>query len=256
VSVVAGSASRGVYDGIDAETLARELAIPAVVALASTSSTLDVAHALAAGGAPSGTLVLADEQTAGRGRGGRRWTSARGQGIWLTLVERDLDPAILSLLALRLGIAAAEALQPLADERIAVKWPNDLWIGTGKLAGILAEARWRDGAPEWVAIGMGVNVRAPDSVPDACGLREGATRVAALRRLIPALRSAVAARGALAAAELEALDRRDLARGRAIVEPSHGTVEGISVEGELLVRAFDGTLTAHRAGSLVFAEES
>lgn len=256
MTVAVGYASRGAYDGIAAPTLARQLVVPSVVALDSTPSTLDVAHALAAEGAPAGTLIVADEQTAGRGRGGRRWASASGQGIWLTLIERELDPTVLTLLALRLGIAAADALQPFAEEPIAVKWPNDLWLPGGKLAGILAEARWRDGAPEWVAIGMGVNVRAPEDVPDARALRAGTTRIAALQRLVPALRAAVALRGPLASSELAALARRDLARGRTIVEPARGVADGVNTDGELVVRRPDGTRTTHRAGSLVFAEES
>ncbi|HEX8851002.1 MAG TPA: biotin--[acetyl-CoA-carboxylase] ligase, partial [Gemmatimonadaceae bacterium] len=189
--------SRGTYDRLTAEEIAAELRLPVVVALDSTPSTLDVAHELAAAGAPSGTLVLADEQTAGRGRGGNRWRSTRGEGIWLTIVERELDPTVLSLLALRLGIAAAEALDPLAPAGIRVKWPNDLYVGGGKLAGILVEARWRDATPEWIAVGMGVNVRAPADVPNASGLRHGVERVAALARLVPALRDAAARRGAL-----------------------------------------------------------
>ena len=106
----AGVASSGAYDGVAAETLAARLGVPVVVALDSTASTLDVAHSLAADGAPGGTFILAETQTSGRGRSGKRWTSAPGAGIWLTLIERALDPATISLLALRLGIAAADAL--------------------------------------------------------------------------------------------------------------------------------------------------
>jgi BirA family biotin operon repressor/biotin-[acetyl-CoA-carboxylase] ligase len=256
MTVAARAQSRGSYDGVAAAEIAEMLGLPAVVALDSTPSTLDVAHALAGDGAPSGTLVLADEQTAGRGRGGKRWTSARGQGIWLTFIERDLDPSVLGMLALRLGIAAAEALEPLAPAPVRVKWPNDLWIGDGKLAGILAEARWRDGAPEWVAIGMGLNVKVPPDVASAVGLRAGVERGSALARLVPALRAAAARGGPLDAAELAALARRDMTRGRRVAEPVAGVVEGISTEGALLVRSPEGTVVSCRAGSLVFAEES
>lgn len=248
------TASRGEYDGVAARELAATHGLPAVIALASTPSTLDVAHALAADGAPSGTLVLADEQSAGRGRGGKRWTSARGDGVWLTLVERAPDADALALLALRLGMAAADALEPLAPAPIRVKWPNDLWVADGKLAGILAEARWRDGAPEWVAIGVGVNVRVPPGVPEARGLRPGVSRREVLDRLVPALREAAVRRGPLGATELAVLGARDLARGRRVVEPAAGVAEGVSPAGELLVRADDGTLGAYRAGSLLFAE--
>lgn len=248
--------SRGAWDGVAAETLAARFAVPVVIALESTGSTLDVAHSLAADGAPDGTLILAETQTAGRGRSGKRWTSAPGAGIWLTLIERALDPATISLLALRLGIAAAAALQPFADAPIGIKWPNDLHVGRRKLAGILAEARWRDGAPEWVAIGMGVNVVPPADVPEAAGLRGGASRLDALGALVPALRGAAAHHGILDPAELAALAARDIARGRRAIAPGEGIVDGVSAAGELLLRLPDGSIAAHRSGSLVFAEDS
>ena len=250
------SLSRGAYDGVSATALAARLGLPAVVALDRTASTLDDAHALAAAGTPDGTLVLAEAQTAGRGRSGKRWTSAAGTGIWLTLVERRLDPATISLLALRLGIAAADALEQFAPGAIGVKWPNDLYIGQAKLAGILAEARWRDGAPEWVAIGMGVNVCPPAELHDAVGLRAGVTRLEVLDVLIPALRAASARQGELAREELSSLAGRDVARGRTAVAPARGIVDGVSPAGELVIRAPNGTVTSHRSGSLVFAEAS
>ena len=246
--------SRGSYDGIAAEALAVRLRVPAVVALARTGSTLDVAHSLASDRVADGTLVLADMQTAGRGRSGKRWTSAPGAGIWLTLVERELDPATIALLALRLGIAAADALQQFVDAPIGIKWPNDLYLAAGKLAGILAEARWRDGAPEWVAVGMGVNVAPPPDIPDAVGLRAGTTRLAVLDALVPALRAAAARCGDLDASELAALAARDIARGRRAVAPGEGIVAGVSPAGELLLRVPNGDVVAHRSGSLVFAE--
>ena len=248
--------SRGAYDGVAAEELSSRLGVPVVVALETTGSTLDVAHSLAADGAPDGTLILAETQTAGRGRSGKRWTSAPGAGIWLTLIERALDPATISLLALRLGIAAADALQPFVDSAIGIKWPNDLYVGGRKLAGILAEARWRDGAPEWVAIGMGVNVVPAPGIADAAGLRRGASRVAALTALVPALRAAAARHGALGDAELKALAARDVARGRLAIAPGQGIVAGVSAGGELLLRMPNGDVAAHRSGSLVFAEDS
>ena len=254
MTIAASITSRGAWDSIAAEQLAARLSLPAVVAFDSVGSTLDVAHALAADGAPNGTLVLAEEQTAGRGRSGRRWSSGPAAGIWLTLIERALDPATLSLLALRLGLAAAEALAPFADGPVGVKWPNDLYSGPKKLAGILAEARWRDGAPEWVAIGMGVNVRPPDDVAGAGGLCKGVARLGVLESLIPALRTAAARMGHLDGSELAQFARRDVARGRQAVEPGAGTVEGVAANGELLLRAPDGTLASYHSGSLVFAE--
>ena len=239
------------YDGSSDAELGERLDVPCVRLYERVSSTLDVAHAIAPH-APTGTLILADAQQAGRGRHGRRWTSMPGAGVWLTLIERPRDPQSLDVLALRCGLAAADALEPLAAGRVCVKWPNDLYVGADKLAGILIETRWRGTAPEWVAIGFGVNVRAPD-VPGACGLRTGVTRVDALTALVPALRRAASATGHLTASESERWQRRDLARGRDVLEPALGTVQGISADGELLIREADGVVRAYRSGSLTFA---
>ena len=244
------------YDGVRPDELATILHLPAVVAYESVSSTLDVAHVLGARGALSGTLVLAETQTAGRGRGGKRWTSVPGAGIWLTLVERNVEAAVVELLALRLGLAAASALDAFSDDPVRVKWPNDLYAGGRKLAGILVEARWRDGAPDWVAIGMGINIRLPPDMPNAYALRAGSSRLDVLRGLVPALRGALRGRGVLGSAELVELKRRDLTRGRRIELPGQGTVEGVSELGELLVRTDSGSIDRYRAGSLVFSEGS
>src|SRR5512147_1788521 len=124
------------YDGHDGDALARALDAPRVILFDSTASTMDEAHALAASGAPAGTVVLADRQTAGRGRGGNRWASESGQGIWMTVIERPNDPRALDVLSIRLGLRAARALDRYAGSPVRVKWPNDLYVADGKLAGI------------------------------------------------------------------------------------------------------------------------
>ena len=219
---------------------------------ASVSSTLDVAHAIAAD-APSGTLIVADEQTSGRGRHGRRWTSPAGAGLWLTLIERPTDARALDVLALRCGLFAAEALDALAHGQIGVKWPNDLYVRAAKLAGVLIETRWRGTSPEWVAIGFGLNVAAPP-VDGAIGLLPGTTRLGALARLVPALRRAAASSRHLSADELARWRARDVAVGRVATEPAEGVIAGIDGAGELLVTRADGTVSRHRTGSLTFAE--
>src|SRR5204863_7213918 len=113
------------------------LDLPGVALLESTTSTLDDAHQLAGDGAPAGTLVIANEQTAGRGRDGKSWQSAPGAGLWLTLIERPKDSSGLSVLSLRVGLIAAEALDRFASEPIRLKWPNDLYVDRGKVGGIL-----------------------------------------------------------------------------------------------------------------------
>ena len=217
----------------------------------SIGSTLDVAHTLGAAGASAGTLVLAEQQTAGRGRSGRRWASAPGSGIWLTLIERPSDPAAVEVLSLRVGLRAAAALDRWAAEPVRLKWPNDLYCEGGKLAGILIEARWREQRLDWVAIGLGVNVRPPAEMPSAAALHHARSRVEVLAELVPALRAAATARGPLTERELVAYAERDLARGRACVEPAAGVVQGIDAHGSLVVRTPAGDV-ACRAGSLVF----
>ena len=241
------------YDGKSGDELARQLELPRVVVYEEVGSTLDVAHALAADGAPAGTLVLADAQTAGRGRSGRAWTSERGAGVWLTLIERPQDTAALDVLSLRVGLALAPALEAYCEERVLLKWPNDLYLGRLKLGGILVEARWRDQSPEWVAIGVGINVRAPKDEARATGLRPGAARGDILAAVVPAIRRAAQQTGLLDETEVAAFAARDLARGQPCREPANGVVRGIDMRGSLLVDVGSETV-AVRTGSLILTE--
>ena len=250
-----GTPDEPVFDGLDANSLARLAGVPRVVLLRRVASTLDVAHALGEAGAGAGTLVLADEQTASRGRGGKTWTSAPGAGLWMTFVERPRDSRALEVLSLRLGICAAQALDAWAGEPVRLKWPNDLHVSAGKLAGILIEARWQEQRIEWVAVGVGVNVRPPVDVPGGAGLRPGVSRIDVLRDIVPALRSASLATGLLTQGELEAFATRDLAQGRRCTAPVAGTVLGITTAGELRVAVKDGEVRV-RSGSLVLEEAS
>lgn len=214
------------------------------------SSTMDVAHQAAAKGAPAGTLVLAERQLTGRGRGGRVWRSEPQAGIWLTLIERPWEGVPVELLSVRAGISLAPALDRFATGPVGLKWPNDLYVRGRKLAGVLIEARWRDGRPEWVALGVGINLEPPADMPDAAGLRAGVTAPEVLAVIVPALQRAATRRGALSAAELETFAHRDIAAGRPCSEPVPGIVRGINESGELLVESAEG-LTPHRSGSLV-----
>jgi BirA family biotin operon repressor/biotin-[acetyl-CoA-carboxylase] ligase len=239
-------------DGMDAGALAAELVLPRVVLEPRMTSTMDEAHRLGAEGAPGGTLVIADEQTAGRGRGGKSWSSVAERGLWMTLLERPADASGLDVLSLRLGLRAAAVLEPFAGESLRVKWPNDLYAAGRKLAGVLVEARWRERKPDWVAIGIGVNIVAPSGLASAAGLLPGTRRGPLLRALLPALRGAAAIRGPLTSAELAEFGRRDFASGRRCVSPGAGIASGITAEGELIIAGERGA-EHHRAGSLEFA---
>lgn len=227
-----------------------------VVRLEEVGSTLDVAHQLAAEGAGAGTLIVADAQTAGRGRMGRSWRSERGAGIWLTLIERPRDPSGLEVLSLRVGLALAPALEPFAGGPVQLKWPNDLYVGGRKLGGILIEARWREQSLEWLAIGVGINLHPPLDEPNAVGLKVGVSRDAVLEEIVPAIRGAAAQRGPLQPSELAAFAARDMAAGRRCLEPIAGVVRGITSSGALQVEVAlssgnGSTLAEVRAGSLV-----
>ncbi|MBD0281433.1 MAG: biotin--[acetyl-CoA-carboxylase] ligase [Thermoleophilaceae bacterium] len=126
-----------------------------------TDSTNERARELALAGAPHGTLVTADEQSAGRGRQGRRWTAPPRCALLMSLVLRDFQET----LPMAAAVAVCEAL-PLAA---AIKWPNDILVGRRKLAGILVEGRPQE---SWAVLGIGLNVRTTEFPAE---LRETAT---------------------------------------------------------------------------------
>ncbi len=243
------------WEGLSGEDLADHLGVPRVVVHGSVASTMDAAHLLAAEGASAGTLVIADHQTAGRGRGGHTWISPPGSGIWLTLIERAADSAALELWGVRCGIHAATAIDPYAGQLVGIKWPNDLYLGGRKLAGILIEARWQEQQLLWVAIGMGINVRSPAAVSAAAGLDPTADRLGVLAGVVAALRSAARLNGTLNRDEMRECEARDIARGRECREPALGRVVGISARGELQVRTVNG-VQSFRTGSLVLDQSA
>jgi BirA family transcriptional regulator, biotin operon repressor / biotin---[acetyl-CoA-carboxylase] ligase len=242
------------YAGADEGTIAARCGVPRVVLFDEVTSTLDVAHPLARDGALDGTLILAERQTAGRGRSGRAWASEEGAGIWSTLIARPTDEAALEVLSLRVGLAVARALEAFTSNEIRLKWPNDLVLDDGKLGGILIESRWREERVDWVAIGIGINCRMPRDLPLARALREDADRVSVLAAFVPAVRAAAAARGALTALELHEYARRDWALGRRSTSPAAGVVRGIDARGALLVHTGAGEV-AVRTGSLILEED-
>lgn len=169
------------------------------------------------------------------------------------MLARPADRRALDVLSLRVGLRLADGLDPLARERVGLKWPNDLLLASGKLAGILVEARWSGESLSWVAIGVGVNMRPPD-VAGAAGLPPGVQRVQVLGAVIQAVRDASRASGWLDADELERFRGRDTLAGRRIVAPAHGIASGVDASGALVVRTGQGT-EQYRAGTIQLAEE-
>ena len=136
-----------------------------LVALPSVGSTNDAALRLAEGGASEGTFVWAREQTGGRGRRGRSWVSPPGN-LYCSTVLRPECPASR---AAELGFVAALAVADIvpAERRIRLKWPNDVLVDGGKIAGILLESSiGQDGLVEHVVAGIGVNVGFAPQIPD------------------------------------------------------------------------------------------
>ena len=142
-----------------------------------TDSTNLRAKAMAADGAPEGTLVIAEEQTQGRGRRGRNWFSPPGAGIYLSLIIRpDILPQEAPRFALLTAAAVAEAVREITMIETRIKWPNDILIGGRKLGGILTEISMEMDKVEYMIIGLGLNVNLAreDLPPD---LRELGTSI-------------------------------------------------------------------------------
>jgi BirA family biotin operon repressor/biotin-[acetyl-CoA-carboxylase] ligase len=131
----------------------------------SLPSTMDAASALAHRGAPHGVVVVADEQTAGRGRRGATWASPRGAGLYLSLVARP-TAASLPLITLCAGVGVRDGISGATGLATHLKWPNDLFVGKRKLAGILAEGLAIGTRDQAVIIGVGINVMPAAFPPD------------------------------------------------------------------------------------------
>jgi BirA family biotin operon repressor/biotin-[acetyl-CoA-carboxylase] ligase len=226
--------------GVPAEVLGRRWAVPRCVLFGQLPSTLDAIHDLAAQDAPSGTVVIADEQTAGRGRDGRSWHSPPG-GAWIGVLVRP-PMAATGVLSIRAGLVIADVVDDLlAEARAQVKWPNDVMLDDRKLAGVLCEARWQGGTPQWLAMGVGVNVE--NAIPAEIASQANSLQAMlpdvrlhdVLDRLIPALVRLTAHGGQLTAFECAAFDRRDWLRGRALRAPVMGRAAGIRADGALFV---------------------
>ena len=210
----------------------------------STDSTSARARALAAAGAPHGTLVTAGEQRAGRGRQGRTWSAPPGRALLMSLVLRDWPPL--------LPIAGAVAVADVAGAVAAIKWPNDVLLGGRKLAGVLAEGRHQEG---WVVLGIGLNVAVrPADLP--AELRDRAASLelqpAAIEPTLERLLRVLEARLAQPTADLLAVYRaRDALSGHAVRWAcGEGIARGVDDAGRLLVELPDGTRTALDAGEV------
>ena len=223
---------------------------------AETGSTNDDARVAADAGAPRGHVIVANAQTRGRGARGRAWSSPAGEDLYLSIVERtELPPARVSLLTLAVGLGVAELVATLVDD-VRVKWPNDVWIGRRKCAGILVEASSMGTRLGPIVIGIGLDVNRLEWAPE---LAADATSILATRRLTDPS-AARLDRGAVLAELLAHVERRVdlLARGgerelvaavaarlalvgeRVRVDELEGTLLGLAPSGALRLETSDG----------------
>jgi BirA family biotin operon repressor/biotin-[acetyl-CoA-carboxylase] ligase len=244
------------------------------------ASTNDLAMAMALAGAPAGTVVLADAQTAGRGRRGRAWHSPAGAGLYASLVvdvqehgAGAMAPAT-SLLTLAAGLALHDALRESTGVACEIKWPNDLVVrrkdggfsrgpGWRKLAGILAEASTRPPA-QLVVLGFGINLAHaafPETLADQVTSieQETGTRPDVSAVLDACLRQLAAARAELEAGRPDAILARwraaapsvsgSLVRWRGGPGVREGVTRGIDSTGALLIEC-EGAVQRILAGDL------
>ena len=202
-------------------------------------STNERAKELAAAGAPHGTVVTADEQTAGRGRQGRAWSAPRRAAVLMSVIVRDLGDSA-AMLPLAAAVAACEACESVSGVRCEIKWPNDVWLDRRKLAGILVEARPTAG---WAVVAIGLNVSTTEDEFPA-ELRETATSLRAAAGVAPSVEDVLEALlGALdrwlggpPADVLNAWRTRDALRGKQLRwENGSGVAAGVDDSGALIV---------------------
>jgi BirA family biotin operon repressor/biotin-[acetyl-CoA-carboxylase] ligase len=218
--------------------------------LASCDSTNAVLLARAEAGAPSGTVVIAAEQTAGRGRRGRSWFASRGDSLAFSLLWRFAPGTAPAGLSLAIGVAVARALKKIGAGETALKWPNDILKDGRKLGGILVELL--PGAPHAAVIGIGINLQLPAGMPAdvraasaaLCAAGEGADEnalyAALLGELLATLEQFAAA--GFAALRTEWLERHAMQDVAVLLTsdfgaPRAGICRGVDVDGALLLEA-------------------
>jgi BirA family biotin operon repressor/biotin-[acetyl-CoA-carboxylase] ligase len=227
----------------------------------SIDSTMTEAARLAAEGCPSGTVVGAEEQTAGQGRLGRTWHSPKESGLYFTIVLRlPLAPSHVPVLTLALGLAVADTVRLLGGTQCDLRWPNDLMVDDKKCAGILAQL-----SADAVLAGIGINVNQtefpPDVAPVATSLAIATGREQRREPLLVYLLGAIDSfTKMLTTSGIEPIlqmfeNSSSYVRGRRVVVdqangPIAGVTAGLTPSGFLQLRKDDGTLVTILAGGV------
>ncbi len=207
-------------------------------------STNDELRALAVTGSPDGMILLALQQTAGRGRRGAAWFSPAEESLAFSILVRPQEPkAFWPRLALAAGLAVAEALES-SGPATGIKWPNDVWIGHRKVAGILVEA-----GQDFAIVGIGINIHTTTFPPEVAEIATSLSLETGVQTPRPDVLAAVIRRFAIRRTQIGGTfaDLIDSVRQRCVLTghrvtlstsngPKQGTVEGIAKGGELLLR--------------------
>lgn len=217
-------------------------------------------------GAPEGMVYVADEQTAGRGRGAHQWHSARGAGLYVSILLRPrIAPADILWLSLAAGLAVREAVRQVTSLEADIRWPNDLLLGKKKFCGILTELNAEVTRVRHCVVGIGVNVHQEGFPPElaalASSLRLETGRSFARQDLLIALLQSLyqemqALRADTAGAATHILSRLESAstwiRGRQVHvdegEGFSGVTAGLDTRGFLRVRTAQGMRTVLSGG--------
>ena len=212
------------------------------------------AYSRAVSGACEGLLVVADEQTAGRGRMRRNWWAPPGAALLTSLLFRPpLPPEHVQQLTMLCALAAADAVTECTGLSVALKWPNDLLVQDRKLAGLLAEAAFKGACLDFVVVGVGINVNmdfvsAPEFITPATSLRLALGHPVARLDLLVIYLDGVARRYAqlkVGRSPYEEWAGRLVTLGRMVCvrqvdETFEGIAEGVDPDGALLLRTADG----------------
>jgi BirA family biotin operon repressor/biotin-[acetyl-CoA-carboxylase] ligase len=234
------------------------------IELPSCTSTNDEAGRLARAGASHGTIIIADTQSAGRGREGRAWASPPGAGLYLSIIVRPpLSIALVPPMTLAVGIGACDAARAVGVDA-ELKWPNDILAGGKKLAGVLVETQSQGSRLESVVIGIGMNLggELPPELTTATTLaRVKGAPVSRAELLEPLLAHVQHWLDRYVAAGLDTVIEawharmaRDLpARATVDGAPLIGTCAGLDADGALLLRDAAGALHRVRTGDVALA---
>ncbi len=242
--------------------LTRPLAGP-VSWSAETGSTNDIAAARAREGAPEGTVIGTDHQTAGRGRRGRAWVDAPGEALMYSIILRPrVSPVDAGLLPIVIAVGMAEALEECGVPDVEIAWPNDILAGGTKVVGILCEMSADQERVTWAVAGMGINVGPVPDVPDSRWVPGSIAALCDRPRRGDLLVAALAAIGRRYAAWLEhgpmgiisAFGRRDHLAGRRVTLGTAagdvtGTARGIDSLGRLVLDGPGGEVV-HASGEV------